>query len=45
MIQMALIRQGRREALISHFSAPCGARLHADLNIRRRSALSGTFGR
>jgi hypothetical protein len=35
MIQVALTRQDRREALISHFSALCGARLHKDLNGRR----------
>jgi hypothetical protein len=38
MIQAALTQQDRREALISHFSAPCGLRLHEDLNIRRSSA-------
>jgi hypothetical protein len=35
MIQAALTQPGRREALISHFSARCGARLHEGLNIRR----------
>jgi hypothetical protein len=35
MIPVAPIRRGRREALISHFSALCGAQLPEDLNIRQ----------
>jgi hypothetical protein len=34
MIQGALIRRSRHEALISHFSAPCGAPLPEASNIR-----------